>query len=258
MNVALGALLLAAAVSSPAAVVTRRYVARDGRQKVELFEAFDDARKGPLPGVLVFHNVLEGVNGYIQAETKRLAELGYLAVAPTLATGADFGGLDDPFKFTGAQAEQYQRLLAERSSAALALMRKDPRLAAGKVALVGYCHLGGPAAMNLARRGEKLAGVATLWGGVSPWRLSTTWSRQKIEPKLLVMLGGQDKETNPYLASFEDEMRQAGADWRLVVYGPARHGFTIPGYKAERGEFHAESARLAWIQLSQFLEDVFR
>lgn len=265
-NLALASIRLGLAVTllsaSPAAskVVTQKSVETVNGKGIEVYSIFDDSVKDRRPGVLVFHHILEGVNGYIQSEAKRLAELGYFVMAPSLATSADFGGAKDIHKLTAPQSERYKRLVDTNAAASLVLIRKSPHVNTEKVAIVGFCHLGGPAAMKLARRSTAnvLAGVATFWGGIQPMDHQVAWKDRHVEPKILVLLGGKDVETNPFLQSFQDEMRATSDAWRMIIYGPAQHAFTITGYKGDRGEYHAESARLAWRELTLFLEDLFK
>ena len=50
-----------------------------------------------------------------------------------------------------------------------------------------------------------------------------------IKPKILVQIGADDPIIPPeQRAAFEAEMKAAGADWRMLVYGGAGHSFTNP------------------------------
>jgi len=217
-------------------------------EKVEYFEA------GPAsgPSVLLFHNNFDGVSPWIQEQARKLGKLGYRVIAPKLSTFEDFGGVKDATRLTKEQRAEGFRLAGRRAAAAL-------KLAKGPTAAVGYCHLGGPAAMDLARQGAAVKAVAALWGGVTPSDLSTMWGRRAVKAKILVLLGGSDVETNPYLASFQEEMRQSKADWRLVLYGKATHAFTIPGpHPDNRGEYDPEADKQSWRELTAFLDENLR
>lgn len=251
------ALLLASSFASSAVVVRDSVETVEG-EKLELHVAYDDALAGPRPGVLVFHHNMTGVDAYVKSEAKRLAEKGYFVVAPKLAASDDFAGAPDAGKLTAEQDVVFQRLMSGRSRAALRWLRAQEKVKAQKLAVVGYCNLGGHAAMNLARFGADVLGVAVLWGGVSPKDMQTSWPRRRVKPKILAMLGGRDVETNPFLASFQEEMRASDADWRLAVYGKAQHGFTMKGPHLDgRGEYDPDADRQSWRDLTSFLDGLF-
>ncbi len=95
-----------------------------------------------------------------------------------------------------------------------------------RIAAIGYC-FGGTAVLELARSGADIAGVVSFHGGLdSP----TPDDAKSIKAKVLVLHGADDPTTPPEsIAAFEDEMRKAGVDWQLVLYGGARHAFSNPG-----------------------------
>jgi dienelactone hydrolase len=61
--------------------------------------------------------------------------------------------------------------------------------------------------------------------------------------------------------AFEEEMRAAGVDWRMNLYGGAEHSFThpladladLPGIK-----YHRPSDERSWRAMVDFLDEVFR
>jgi len=80
------------------------------------------------------------------------------------------------------------------------------------------------AALALARAGTRLAGVVSIHGSLataSPARPGSVTAR------LLVCHGAMDPHVPmAHVAAFAEEMNRAGADWQLVMYGGAQHGFT--------------------------------
>lgn len=60
--------------------------------------------------------------------------------------------------------------------------------------------------------------------------------------------------------AFEQEMKAAGVDYRLINYEGARHGFTNPAadYYGETYQmpvaYDAEADRRSWQEMSRFLE----
>lgn len=227
--------------------------------RVRVFEVFDGAGKAPKPGVLLFHSNADGVNEWIKDLARRLAREGYVVMAPVLVSTADLKGAKEQLELPASGRTELNLLADRRAAAALAVLRRDARVRKDRVGAVGYCHLGGPAAMDLARADAGLSAVATFWGGVSPSDISAAWARRRLGTKILVMLGGRDVETNPYLPSFEEEMRAGRADWRLVLYGRAEHGFSMPGpHPAGRGAYDPDADRRSWKELESFLDETLK
>ena len=62
------------------------------------------------------------------------------------------------------------------------------------------------------------------------------------------------------VTAFADEMRDAGVDWQLCVYGGAMHGFThehADGTQTPGVAYHASSDARSSIAIQVFLAEVF-
>jgi dienelactone hydrolase len=109
--------------------------------------------------------------------------------------------------------------------------------------------------LEMARGGAELAGVVSFHGGLDT---PTTEARPKCP--ILVLHGADDPHvTAAHVAAFQDEMRAAGADWQLVVYGGAVHGFTNPasGDDPSRGvAYNARADRRSWEAMRAFFAEV--
>ncbi len=73
-------LAVAAALGARAAIRTEVVEYRQGDVVLEGFVAYDDAAKGPRPGVVVVHQ-WKGLGDYERKRAVMLAELGYVAFA---------------------------------------------------------------------------------------------------------------------------------------------------------------------------------
>ena len=72
--------LAAFTASAFAEIKTATVTYKDGAAELEGFVAYDDAVKGPRPGVLVIHD-WTGLQDYAKSRATQLAELGYVAFA---------------------------------------------------------------------------------------------------------------------------------------------------------------------------------
>jgi len=253
---ALPFIALALAPGLSAALYTGPVEYADGDVKLEGYVAYDPDIKGKRPGVLIFHE-WTGLGPYEKSRAEQLARLGYVAFA------ADVYGLgvrpatpEEAAKEAG-KYRQNRALLRSRAGAALLELRKLPQTDPDKTAAIGYC-FGGGAALELARSGARLSGVASFHGNLDT---PTPQDAKNIQAKIIAFHGADD----PYVSSaavagFQDEMRRGGVDWQLVLYGGAVHRFTNPaaGGDVKSGAAYDKAAdRRSWRALLDFFAEIF-
>lgn len=183
----------------------------------------DDSRRGKRPAVLVSHEG-GGLTDHARNRARALAELGYVAFA------LDYFGDGRPVAADQAAA-RFGELNGDRlrtraiAQAGLDVLLASEHADGGQVAAIGYC-FGGTLSLELARGGAALQAVVGFHSGLATDRPATAGS---ITAPVLVCIGADD----PFIPAdqrlaFEEEMRAAGADWRLNLYGGAVHSFTNP------------------------------
>src|SRR6476659_8823615 len=79
--------LLLAAAAAQAKIVTKGIDYEQGGEKLRGYLAYDDAKSGARPGVLVVHEWW-GLNDYVKHRAEQLAQMGYVAFAPDMYGGA--------------------------------------------------------------------------------------------------------------------------------------------------------------------------
>ncbi len=250
-------LLLFVAADARAALRTEVVEYRQGGTVLEGYLAYDDAIAGKRPGVLVVHEWM-GLNAYAKRRAEQLAGLGYVAFAADIyGKGVRAGDA----KEAGALAGKYRGdrpLLRARAAAGLDVLRKNPMVDPGRVAAVGYC-FGGTTVLELARSGADLSGVVSFHGGLDT---PTPGDARNIKGKVLALQGADDPfAPAAQVAAFEDEMRKGGADWQLVLYGGAVHGFSNPdgGSDNSKGYAYNEKAdRRSWDAMKAFFAEIFK
>lgn len=126
-----------------------------------------------------------------------------------------------------------------------------------KIVVMGYC-FGGTGALNAARENMNIKGVVSFHGGLGR---DTTRKIQQINPKVLVCHGANDFYIpDSDIAAFQNEMKQAKADWQMIYYADAVHAFTDPsaGNDPTGGAAYNEKAdKRSWKHMIQFLNEVF-
>ena len=147
-------------------------------------------------------------------------------------------------------------LLCQRAQVGLDILSHHPNLD-GRLAAVGYC-FGGMTVLELARSGTDLAAVVSVHGALKTVRPAVPGA---IRSKVLVCHGALDPHVPmTHVASFVEEMILSGADWQVVLYGNAMHGFT---HETATGEqpgvaYHAPSDLRSSLAIQLFLGEVFQ
>jgi dienelactone hydrolase len=235
--------------------VTARLVRYTGDcTSLEGFLAYDEARTGRRPAVLVAHT-WAGRNQFVCERAGRLADLGYAGFALDLYGNATVGSSPQENARLMQPFMDDRAMLRRRMAAALRAVMDLEVVDARRVAAVGYC-FGGLCVLDLARSGAALRGVVSFHGLLQG---APGLPSGPIGAKVLALHGFDDPFAPPEaLLGFCREMTAAGADWQVHAYGRCMHGFTNPQARdAERGIlFDAAAERRSWAAMSAFLEEV--
>ena len=211
----------------------------------------DSARR---PGVIIFPTVM-GVSELELGFARQLVHLGYTGFVADLF-GKTFRGAPrdvmtgEMKRLRGDRASLRARLLAVLESA-----RAQDAIEADRIVAIGYC-FGGSCALDLARSGADIAGVASFHGLLDPSGLPP----QPIKAKVLAFHGWDDPLAPPEdVVALGHELTAAGADWQLHAYGHVAHGFTNSGAAGTvPGVVYNElAAERSWTALINFLEEIF-
>jgi dienelactone hydrolase len=223
---------------------------RDGEIELSGLLAWDDSRDHQRPGILVVHGGA-GLDNHAKGRARRLAELGFVVLACDMY-GNGVAGNRERVMARIRELRSDRATLCKRARAGIEVLAAQPRVD-GRIAGVGYC-FGGLTVLELARSGMELSGVISVHGS-----LDTSQPAQPglVKAKILVCHGALDPHVPvTHVSAFVEEMNRAGADWQLIVYGGAMHGFTheagppLPGVA-----YHAPAdARSAAAMESFFIE----
>ena len=219
------------------------------------FLAYEDTRDGKRPGILVCHEGA-GLDDYTRRRARMLAELGYIAFAPDLY-GEAFKSREHAMSIINSLVEN-PTTLRERTNGALNRLKSLPGVDAARTGVIGFC-FGGLAALELARSGADLGCAVSFHGAL---QTRTPAKPGDIKCKILVCDGALD----PFVShekrqAFQDEMIAAGADWQMIVYGNARHGFTNPNVdpaKSPGSAYHQPTEQRSWRTMRGLFDEVFR
>jgi len=212
----------------------------------------DDQR----PGVLIAHEG-NGLDDNQKARAQRYADLGYVAFA------LDYYGGGRPLEDRSAINDRLDRLSGEPAltreivTAGLDVLLAQPRVDGSRVAAVGYCY-GGSLVLELGRTGADVKAIVGFHPGLHDRRSDSA----AIRGAVLVCVGADDPLIRPEdRLAFEHEMTAAGVDWRMNLYGGARHSFTNPNVDAlglDALAYDERADRRSWRAMLELFDEVLR
>jgi dienelactone hydrolase len=220
----------------------------------ELF--IDDAVSGPRPGVLVFPE-LTGPGEHAKSSATRLAELGYAALACDLHGNGQL--ITDPeilMPMFQPLRDSPERIRARAKGGLVALLA-HPDVDPAKMAAIGYC-FGGTMALELVRGKAALSGIVGFHCGLG----SANPGAGGFTGKVLICIGADDPSIGADMrVAFEQEMRDAGIDWRMHLYGGVVHSFTNPNADKlglpDFARYDPAADARSWVEMRAFLDDAF-
>ncbi len=229
---------------------------KSGDVLCEGLHVVDTAKSGKLPAILIIHQ-WTGLGDNEKMRARMLAELGYNVFAADI-----YGkGIRPQPPASGKEAGKYKadrNLYRARMLSALEVLDKDPQTDLSKVAAIGYC-FGGTGVIELARSGALIKGVVSFHGGLdSP----TPADGKNIKGKVLALHGADDPNVpTKDIAAFEQEMKDAKVDYKLVSYPGAVHAFTqkSAGNDNSKGAAYNEAAdKASWDEMKAFFDRIFK
>lgn len=197
--------------------------------------------EGPWPAVLIGHDGI-GLHEYQRRRAVLLASHGYLALAMDYHGGQLFSGNPE------AMLARVMPLIADADRmrdigrAALDVLLAVPGADPDRLAALGY-GAGGSIVLELARAGVPFKAVAVVHPGL-PTARPEDWTG--VTGPFLLCTGSEDPICTPgQVLTFTRALQDAGVDWRVNIYGGAKHAFwaapTRPDGSVVGGTTHANA-----------------
>ena len=225
---------------------------RDGETQLSGLLFNDSDRQKKRPGLFLVH-AGAGLDDHAKARAESYAALGFVVFACDMYGPGVAGNRERKLAML-AEMRSDPAKLCQRARSGLDVLTAQPQVD-GRVAAIGYC-FGGMTVLQMARSGMDLAAAVSVHGSLATVRPATAGS---IKAKILVCHGALDPHVPmPHVHAFVDEMKQSGADWQLMVYGGALHGFTHQGPSPFPGvAYNAAADARSTVAINDFFAEVF-
>jgi carboxymethylenebutenolidase len=201
--------------------------------------------------VVVIHEN-RGLNVWVRTVADRLAEAGYVAIAPDLLSGmGPEGGRTSGFENADAAREAIYRLDPQQITNDLAAVAEFVRslpAADSTVSVAGFCW-GGAQSFRFATNFTDLE-AAYVFYGRPPESLEELG---RITAPVYGFYGGADARVNQTIAPTSGLMLDLGKTYEPVVYEGAGHGFMRRGVSEDPSLPDAAAADAAWGRWLQLL-----
>ena len=216
--------------------------------QLNAFVAYPE-RKDKAPVVIVIHEIY-GLTDWIRGVADRLAEDGFIAVAPDLLSGrGPGGGGTEAFASRDDVVKAVRELAAADVVAVLnAVNRYGTSLPAAtrKFGTVGFCW-GGTQSFFYATAQPDL-GAAVVYYGTSPSSEALT----TLKAPVLGLYGEDDARVTTTIPPAAEKVKELGKVYTTHIYQGAGHGFLRA--QDDRGGANLEASKQAWPATIEFLK----
>ncbi|HYH06825.1 MAG TPA: dienelactone hydrolase family protein [Thermoanaerobaculia bacterium] len=201
--------------------------------------------------VIVIHEN-RGLTDWVRTVADRIAEQGYIAIAPDMLSGsAPNGGRTSDFATSDLAREAISRLPREQVLADLANTARYVRTlpsANGKLAVMGFCW-GGSRTWDAANTIDDLT-AAFVFYGTGP---STDAGVTGIEAPVYGFYGGDDERVNATIEPTAALMQKHGKRFEPVIYPGAGHAYMRLGEEGEPAPANKAARDASWARLQPLL-----
>jgi len=191
------------------------------------------------PAVVVIHEN-RGLLDHFRDVARRLAKVGYVALAPDLLSGS--GGTDkisDPAQVSTVLAQTAPEQLVSMPAAAVRYLGSLPAVRADRIGAMGFC-FGGGVTWRLTTQVPELRAAAPFYGSNPPLD-----DVPKIRAAVLAFYGALDSRIDAGIPAIRDALDRAHAVYQVVVEPGAGHAF----FNDTGAGYNAAAAQDAWTRL---------
>jgi carboxymethylenebutenolidase len=216
---------------------------------MQLFVSVPDG-SGPFPAVVVIQHQ-GGLDAFVQEMTQRIAQAGYVGVAPELyhRDGPDCQD-DDPTR----RARLQDVNVIQDVNATVDFLHAHDAVDGERLGIVGFC-MGGRVVYLMAAMNSSFKVAAAYYGGniMVPWGEGPSpFDRTaEIQCPLIGFFGEADRNPSPSdMRTLDAELTKHGKVHEFHSYPGANHAFM----NARGDRYHAQAAQDSWPKTLVFFE----
>ena len=228
---------------------------KNGARTVHAYVAYPEVAT-KAPAVLVIHEN-RGLTDWERSVVDRLAEKGYLAIAPDLLSGmAPNGGRASDFASADAAREAISKLPPDQVTGDLDAVAdyvlRDPA-ASGKLYTAGFCW-GGGRTWLFANHRRNLSAAFPFYGPGPQDAAGVA----NIDAPVFAFYGGADARIGATVPKTQELMLAAGKRFDPVTYDGAGHAFMRAGEAPDATEPNRRAHDQAWTRWLELMGDARR
>lgn len=205
----------------------------------------------PKPAIIVLMEAF-GLTKHIKDVTIRIANEGYLAIAPDLYYRAlpdnKFGYNEVPSAKAMMSSLDFNKTLSEDIKATIDYLRSRADVYSDLIGVTGFCFGGSMAFYTATKFSSEIAVAAPFYSVVLDEWLEAV---RNITIPVYLFFGGADIFIpQERIQQIDSRFRELGKNYQLKVYENAEHGF----FCHERSSYNALAAEDSWHELTEFLK----
>jgi carboxymethylenebutenolidase len=244
--------LLLALAASPvlAAAKTSDITFKSGDEEIKGFLAVPDGA-GPHPGIVVIQEWW-GLTDWIKENAKRLADQGYVALAPDLYRGKVASNPNQAMQLMRGMPQD--RAVRDLKAAVDVLAHRDD-VDKQRLGSIGWC-MGGGYSLQLALHDDRIKACAMCYGRV----VTDPAELKSLNATVLGVFGEEDMGIKPAdVRKFEEALKEAGKKTAGIHEYKAGHGFMRPPSSDLPNQAYREAeAKDAWQQIDKFFASTLK
>ena len=221
-----------------------------GDREFQAFVVYPETDEKTKSVILIHEN--RGLNDWARLFADKLAEKGYLVIAPDLISNTQEGKRrTTDFENPDAARDAIYALDPDQVTADLDAAFKyieNDASSTGAVAVVGFCW-GGSQTFRYATNNQNITSAHVFYG-TAP---DDADALAKIKAPVYGYYGGDDNRVNATIEQTEKYMKAANNPFEFEIYEGAGHAFMRSGHQPDGGEANKKAHDAAWKRLLELL-----
>jgi len=223
------------------------------QREVNCFVAYPEV-KDKAPAVILIHEIF-GLTDWVREVADRLAEAGYIAIAPDLLSGTAPGGGGTAELGSGDAVRKAITSLppAQVTADLIAVADYAAQLPAcnGKLAVAGFCW-GGSQAFRFATNDKRLKAVFVFYG-TAP---DAEEDLARIGCPVYGFYAGNDARVTATIPHTAESMKKAGKVYEPKTYEGAGHGFMRAGEAPDASTANQQAREAGWRRWLELMKKI--